>query len=394
MDLFKKLGNLTAYLDDELHQIEASLQAATASSLRYDGPSEKSVEIHDEIQELGVKIDDLIKLAENQHQHFEGFIVGMTDTLAEYDEKFEKIEKHAANYGYQIPEKKEIDLRASLEQVENLKIEQKLVVDSPNLLQAGISKKTLKSLGYNVKVDKEEIVEEKTETESENDESLLEDSPIFSILKKPKSNPNASIVNHSRVEISPGLFVKRPSSKTKKVEQEVTNFEIPSLGNKKSLYEKTDELSPQIPILNDQEANLVLSGKKKNPRKTVEEKKSFNLDDSPEMPSLKTMNLTKVLRVKNVEEDKEETPELPVMKSEEGQLLLSMKKVQKENILSPDTSPTLPVLNDFQASLMLSGKKSKTPLKKNEPIFDSPEAPNLKTVNLAKLLREASGTDL
>ena len=50
------------------------------------------------------------------------------------------------------------------------------------------------------------------------DDSLIEESPIFSILKKPNKfskKLDASIGNYSKVEISPGLFVKRPSSKTK-----------------------------------------------------------------------------------------------------------------------------------------------------------------------------------
>ena len=51
------------------------------------------------------------------------------------------------------------------------------------------------------------------------DDSLIEESPIVSILKKPNMFRNkkldASIGNYSKVEISPGLFVKRPSSKTK-----------------------------------------------------------------------------------------------------------------------------------------------------------------------------------
>ena len=52
------------------------------------------------------------------------------------------------------------------------------------------------------------------------DDSLIDESPLpMSILKKASTFRNkkldASIANYSKVEISPGLFVKRPSSKTK-----------------------------------------------------------------------------------------------------------------------------------------------------------------------------------
>merc|ERR1711971_334839 len=56
--------------------------------------------------------------------------------------------------------------------------------------------------------------------EQEPDDSLIDESPLpMSILKKASKFRNkkldASIANYSKVEISPGLFVKRPSSKTK-----------------------------------------------------------------------------------------------------------------------------------------------------------------------------------
>ena len=47
--------------------------------------------------------------------------------------------------------------------------------------------------------------------------SSEEDSPPKPILKKNHFKPklNASVFDHSQVEISPGLFVKRPSSRSK-----------------------------------------------------------------------------------------------------------------------------------------------------------------------------------
>ena len=50
--------------------------------------------------------------------HFDGFLKGMIDTLAEFDDKIERIEKYAANYGYVIKDKVKTDLRASIDELE------------------------------------------------------------------------------------------------------------------------------------------------------------------------------------------------------------------------------------------------------------------------------------
>ena len=119
MDFFKRLGDLSSFLDNELHQIEASFHVIQLNAGRkYDGPANISLEIQGEIQELSEQIDQLIKMGEDQSDHFDGFLKGMIDTLAEFDDKIERIEKYAANYGYVIKDKVKTDLRASIEELE------------------------------------------------------------------------------------------------------------------------------------------------------------------------------------------------------------------------------------------------------------------------------------
>ena len=118
MDFFKRLSDLASFLDNELHQIEASFHVIVNSGRKYDGPADISLEIQGQIQELSGKIDELIKIGDDQSDHFDGFLKGMIDTVAEFDEKIQRIENYAANYGYVIRDKVKTDLRKSLHQIE------------------------------------------------------------------------------------------------------------------------------------------------------------------------------------------------------------------------------------------------------------------------------------
>ena len=89
-----------------------------------------------------------------------------------------------------------------------------------------VSKSTLQNLGYKLEVGapstewkSPEAMPRKNMNNFDNDVSLIDESPLPSILKKPSkamSKKLETTINQSRVEISPGLFVKRPSSKNKK----------------------------------------------------------------------------------------------------------------------------------------------------------------------------------
>ncbi len=224
------------------------------------------------------------------------------------------------------------------------------------------------------------------------DDSFIEDSPLPSILKKSSrcTKLDASIGNHSRVEISPGLFVKRPSSKSKpKAEPTKDILETSAVGQSEKRHEVVD-FSPQMPQL-----------------KTINLAQVFK--DGKSRPERKKLEV-------EVKQDDAETPEMPNFKSEEG--MLSAKKIKssskkmnyeetKENgrqALSDGDSPQLPFLNSQEANIMLSSKKPskspfsapKSPLRHINESFglDSPEMPNLQTVNLAAVLRNAKGTEL
>ena len=120
MEFFKRISDLATFIDKELHQIEASFQVLMNSGRKYDGPAEISLEIQGEIQDLSKQLDQLIRTGEDQVEHFDGFLKGMIDTIAEFDEKIERIENYAANYGYVIRDKEKTDLRASLQELEEV----------------------------------------------------------------------------------------------------------------------------------------------------------------------------------------------------------------------------------------------------------------------------------
>ena len=127
MEFFKRISDLSTFIDKELNQIEASFQVIVNSGRKYDGPAEISLEIQGEIQDLSNQLDQLIKTGEDQIEHFDGFLKGMIDTVAEFDEKIERIENYAANYGYVIRDKEKTDLRASLQELDEVKVKINLV---------------------------------------------------------------------------------------------------------------------------------------------------------------------------------------------------------------------------------------------------------------------------
>ena len=349
------------------------------------------------------------------------------------------------------------------------------IVDSPNLLHMGLSKQTLNSLGFALgkddKIAKNEInvpklcvtspepksnPPEPTFTSDEDDDSYP--API---LKKKSTKPklNASAFEHSQVEISPGLFVKRPSSKTKgdKEIKAVPAEEIqqsPILPKTEVSVKNKDKISTSIPaISNDQnygtspplpklETNFLDLQKIFNnsnvekrlndtcsanvpPEESKSQTKSYdeNCFDSPELPELKTMNLASHIKAsstkisaketkKDVVENtvKEEnflnadqddsdgcgTPELPVLKTVNLANILKRPTYSDDNEQNKENkkndTPELPLLNSQDANLLLSSRKPYQSPSKHQPqedyLGDSPQLPELKTINLAAILRE------
>lgn len=309
---------------------------------------------------------------------------------------------------------------------------------SPNILELGlVSKSTLQSMGFKLKDCYAAPDMEKHEHEPEQVAESLDDSSgseyFPSILKKPGPRKlDISAINQSRVEISPGLFVKRPSSKTKHLAVQKSTKACPSTSVLQVSSSNDDQCnSPKMPTLATFDMSTVLGRVQKT-------EASMTASDSPELPDFQSdearlLSTTKMSKKKIVDTPQEshgvpiiqpklmnESPQMPQFKTEQVQLLLSGKKVKPElgnsysccstSTLEPrsnfqflsvqnfekendDNSPQMPILNTYEAKTCLSSKK-KTPVKENgfqisrpmdEEIY-SPEVPQLKTMNLASVL--------
>ena len=116
---------------------------------------------------------------------------------------------------------------------------------------------------------------------------MIEQTPVPSILKKPSKfgdkklwKLDASIANYSQVEISPGLFVKRPSSKTKKEPPETAP---------PSEHLQPGQLEHKAPTALTEHNEHVEIKHEMGP-------------ESPQMPKLKTIDLKKIMKEKQVAE--------------------------------------------------------------------------------------------
>lgn len=287
-----------------------------------------------------------------------------------------------------------------------------VVEDSPNILQhAGISKETLAKLGVKVKavstdkpvhVDHHERLDSLPSKEMESvkegensDEDDEEDmtSPLPSILKKPKPLKK-EIMEESRVEISPGLFTKRPSKSSETVEkvQEEINLDL--------------DQSPKLPSLKTVDLKHLLSEK-------IDNKKDEISGDTPEMPDFKTTEVrhwstqkkydqrpslrpSKAInenQVLNREEDNAPTtPEMPSFQSQAGKLLSAKKMLRnnKENT-EPEEEEKEEVTDDNNQQYF---KQASSSVVDASSLCQTPELPECKTINLASLLQKSHGTFL
>ena len=123
--------------------------------------------------------------------------------------------------------------------------------------------------------------------------SSEDDSPPKPILKKNHFKPklNASVFDHSQVEISPGLFVKRPSSRSKNDIGNSHNDGKKIQVSSKLKHEEKIEPKPSPRVVVKPRESWVAS----NVTPLV---KSIVKDDclSPELPQLKTIDLAKIIQ--------------------------------------------------------------------------------------------------
>ena len=294
----------------------------------------------------------------------------MIVSLEQFEVKIQQVEDYASKYGYTRSGKERVGIRRALEEVQTLEKEieenpamstvSDNVVDSPNLLHMGLSKKTLNSLGFALgkddKIVKNEMNEKKlfvtspqsktkplepTVTSDEDDDSYP--APILKKQStKTKSKLNASAFEHSQVEISPGLFVKRPSSKTK---------------GEKEIKTVPAEETHQSPIL---------------PKTDASDKISTSLPPALSIPAI------------SIDQNYGTSPPLPKLES---------NFLDLQNILTNSKVLNEPIDNNSAKSHLKSSKlqtKSHETAKTNDDCFDSPELPELKTMNLASYLKASS----
>ena len=391
-------------------------------------------------------MDEKLKFAHEQSAIMDSFIENSLQTLEATRQDVIKVQEYASNYGYKPSEEtifKELT-REDLERIiventtsseenknsadgdpdlsythgcpENSKDSDETTVNAsehldtakhtnhtkdniitevqpgtPKLLEIGLSKTTLKQLGYTFKEDKEP----QSKKIAPNNSNILineeprkiispEDSPI-SILKNTKTNnsqvqnisyareydtnydtsitsdisilhapaPNLSntTIEMSHIEISPGLVVKRPSSKTKpkcsKESDEDLNKEF--IGNRyQDAINSTVLVHPSTPL------NKVINKNSCAP--------NVDCNDSPVMPTLQTMDIQKLLK------DLKEKP-----------------ADSNDSDKSYNKNPVTP-LPDKTNECELPNIESNSTQVSNKPESLTPELPALKTIDLNKYL--------
>ena len=491
---FSELTELAKTLDHEVSIIESKAhKAVPRASYKLKGEFSAPIadDLNDELLELSRMLDDKLKYVNDHSETMDSFIDQCLQTFEENRKEVVKIQEYAAQYGYEVREEskpksldrdtlcaevdaleksKEMNLNESVMKEPNdvsktplhshsvsmphtdlkeASIHKRLLnghlntsevlipqTDTPKLLQIGLSKDTLKQMGFTFKEDAGRLKESMMTTSTKPNASQVklkvqstsgkvvrkfsaktkenekgtghegsqamkmkvnettclpnDDSPLMSILKstritdnpqnescnyreEPKysvtdltvddSNiaddislyqapirnvPNTSI-DISRVEISPGLIVKRPSSKRRCDKLKYDNASCPD-----------DNKMVNIPIDAESEDKILAHDQLEEMNSNV------NVDESPQMPSLKTIDVQKFL--KDLNDAKQVNNEMG------ADQIVALH--HSENSFSKNEVNSL-------SQTVESEELTKIPAP-TEP--DTPEMPVLKTVNLAKFL--------
>ena len=302
------------------------------------------------------------------------------------------------------PSNKSLSLeKFQIRQAEKVKEEvaARATVDSPNLLQhAGLSKETLAQLGYRVKGVPTVPINDKPLESLEDEDEDDDTSPLQpSILKKPKPMKR-DLMEESRVEISPGLFTKRPSKsleKGEKVEEIKTNLdpldqspERPNLKTvdlKHLLNEKNDPTglnsasagdTPEMPEFQTHEARLLSTLKKSNQRPSLRPTKAMD----------ENQGMTRDYEYANASPS---TPEMPSFQSQTAKLLSAKKMFLHKN--KENTEPD--AMKAEEADQSDDGyQQNFKQASAASSLCETPELPDCKTINLKSLLQKSQGTFL
>ena len=258
---------------------------------------------------------------------------------------------------------------------------------TPKLLQIGLSKDTLQQMGFKFKEDKVRTNQEKNHEQDAIPENCADksissegDSPIISILKDtrqgntgkermyieqsedvnitsdisimnvPVTNASNTSIEVSRVEISPGLIVKRPSSRKRHI-NEKSNDKDNAKNNSSSL--------DRVNMLDNKYGPSTQNIKEIDVPKAI-------IDDSPIMPTLKTVDVKKFLQ--DLKQSTKKSVESEVFHKE---------IVNKYDDCSSRQETTKSTPQKYETEIKGGLCQNETP---------SPEIPVLKTINLTNYL--------
>ena len=489
---FSELTELAKTLDYEVSVIESKAHKViprASYNLKGEFSAPIADDLNDELLELSRMLDDKLKYVNDHSETMDSFIDQCLQTFEENRKEVVKIQEYAAQYGYEVREEskpKNLDrdtLCAEVDALEKSKemtlnesvmkesidisktpqhnrsgslpttdlkeasIHKRLLrghlntsevlipqTDTPKLLQIGLSKDTLKQMGFTFKEDAGRLKEsmmtastkpnvsqvrpkvkstsgkavekvsakmkenekckshESSQAMKVNETTCLsnDDSPLMSILKSTRvpDNPQNESCNYreesrfcatdltvddsniandmslcqapmrnvpntsidiSRVEISPGLIVKRPSSKRRCDKLQYDNTDC-----------SDDNKMANIPIHAESEDKILVHDELEEMNSNV------NVDESPQMPSLKTIDVRQFL--KDLNDAKQVNNEMGA-----DQIVAEH---HSENSFSKNEVNSL--------SQTVESEELTTNPAPTEP--DTPEMPVLKTVNLAKYL--------
>lgn len=417
-NVFGSLRMMAEALDHKLESLEAQVLYGLGRGSNSGYSADIADDTLDEVKEMTKHAEALAQRMSQENSNMEAFIAGIILNASEMEDTVKQVEAVAAQYGYipqerkglqeayedflasgKSPREEEDDENENQDQESKSEVaKSKTVVDSPNLLTIGLTRKTLAKLGYRFKedlnedsqeplvakslkptiIDEKDMVKEYETVQQDEGSDSENDSPQISILKPSKWNQNQNQLpspNFSLVEISPGLVVKRPSSRitpknicdTTTEDSEATSPDAST----KPEARHCDQSTPPLPSFktsnwkpNAHQSPMAAKGHNdpKRGRTPVVERKQTS-PETPPTPDLQTMDLRKLLQAADLKGAN------------------SSKVSETRDVLRPAASYQS-VRNDHRPSNSEAGSS------------DSPTMPDLKTVDVSRLIRSLHMEDM
>ncbi len=455
------MGALTQFLDTEVQRLEIMMNVALNQDSNKQTSREKEAaplaeDVLDSIRELAEKVNESYEVIDTQTNNLEVFLRNFHSGIREVEEELRSTEEYAAKFGYKIPERtwfsfdnipakvtdEENDGEDAAKNVSNAVDGAKPLPQSgspPSLLEIGLSKDTLKSMRYKLKGETSDDADEscnkrasyQSSSSSQDmivsspecqpevprvvanvrDEAVDSDtSPLpMSILKQPQMKKTDMSFNQSRVEISPGLFVKRPSSKSKKAQadQFLEPPPPPPMANHKSpLKTPTNsnkpisEESPDLPQLRTMDISKYLQQSKKVASavkpKPVVNKKPVSVPETPQTPKFRDPEVRAMSAKKSAQrkaslpahlkiDEKVITPETPVFVCDDVRRRASVHKLNASRLSMPEEevvcTPQLPVFRDEEVRALSAKKAQKYATPDPEKVLAESKKENINKID-------------